>query len=140
LASIQSAHAQINNGGLQLPDELLAYAITMALPESFSTLQQTLWTHNDLTSSTVANSVQAEWARRNASNTTALYAKSNNNNKSAKQYRQNQGSTSQWCAFHRVDTHNTRDYRNPKADNRNNPNAQAKLATNNSDTATTTLL
>jgi hypothetical protein len=139
LASIQSAHAQINNGGMQLPDELLAYAMTMALPESFSTLQQTLWTHNDLASSTVANSVQAEWARRNASNTTALYAKSNTNNynnKSAKQYRQNQSSTGQWCAFHRVETHNTRDCRNPKANNRNNSNAQAKLATNNPDTAT----
>jgi len=63
LSKIQSAHAQLNNGGENLSDRMLAFAMTMALPESYSTLQQTMWMQEHLDSSTVAGAVQAEWAR-----------------------------------------------------------------------------
>ena len=42
LSRIQSAHAQIIAGGKD-PDRMLAYAMTLALPASFATIQQNLW-------------------------------------------------------------------------------------------------
>ena len=59
---------------------MLAFAMTMALPESYSTLQQTMWMQEHLDSSTVAGAVQAEWARRQTSQSTALYVKQGYNN------------------------------------------------------------
>ena len=35
MAKIRSSHAQISAGGMALSDKMLAYAMTMALPESF---------------------------------------------------------------------------------------------------------
>lgn len=64
MTEIRSAHAQINNSGENLPDCMLAYAMTLALPESFITIKQTLWLKEPLTSSAVQAAVQAEWTRR----------------------------------------------------------------------------
>nr|XP_019014832.1 uncharacterized protein I206_00919 [Kwoniella pini CBS 10737]OCF53613.1 hypothetical protein I206_00919 [Kwoniella pini CBS 10737] len=55
-AQFRSAHAQINSGGESLSDRMLAYAMTLALPDSCSTLKPTLWLREPLTSA----SVQAE--------------------------------------------------------------------------------
>jgi hypothetical protein len=43
LARIKSAHAQINAGGENLSDRMLAYAMAIALPDSFNTMKQALW-------------------------------------------------------------------------------------------------
>jgi hypothetical protein len=42
LSKLQSAHAQLNSGGENLSDKMLAYAMTIALPESWSTQKQSL--------------------------------------------------------------------------------------------------
>jgi len=63
MARIRSAHAQINGGGENLSDKMLAFAMTMALPESFATLKQTMWLREPITSAAVAGAVQAEWSR-----------------------------------------------------------------------------
>jgi transposase InsO family protein len=134
LSKIQSAHAQLNNGGENLSDRMLAFAMTMALPESYSTLQQTMWMQEDLNSATVAGAVQAEWARRQANNSTALYARTNNNNKGTKQNRpnnQNNRNNKMFCSFHNSRSHNT-------VDCRNKPNPTANIATNESENTTNT--
>ena len=66
MAEIRSAHAQINSSGENLSDRMLAYAMTLALPESFTTVKQTLWLREPLTSSAVQAAVQAEWTRRSS--------------------------------------------------------------------------
>jgi len=71
LGRIHSAHAQINaaNDGDRLSDKMLAYAMTMALPDSFVTIKQNLWLRDDLNSSSVQAAIQAEWARRQSTDT-----------------------------------------------------------------------
>lgn len=76
MAQIRSAHAQINNGGENLSDRMLAFAMAMALPDSYNTLKQSMWLEKDLKSATVAGAAQAEWLRRQSSvHTTALLVK-----------------------------------------------------------------
>jgi hypothetical protein len=60
----QSAHAQLYSGGEQLSDKMLAYAVTIALPESWSTQKQSLWLQEPLKSESVASADRAEWQRR----------------------------------------------------------------------------
>ena len=81
MARIRSAHAQINGGGENLSDKMLAFAMTMALPETFATLKQTMWLREPITSAAVAGAVQAEWSRRQTDNGTALLAKYNSANR-----------------------------------------------------------
>ena len=64
LSKLQSAHAQLNTGGENLSDRMLAYAMTIALPESWSTQKQSLWLQEPLKSESVASAVRAEWQRR----------------------------------------------------------------------------
>jgi hypothetical protein len=64
LSKLQSAHSQLNSGGENLSDKMLAYAMTIALPESWSTQKQSLWLHKPLKSKSVASAVRAEWQRR----------------------------------------------------------------------------
>jgi hypothetical protein len=64
LSKLQSAHAQLNTGGENLSDKMLAYAMTIALPESWSTQKQSLWLQEPLKSESVASAVRAEWQRR----------------------------------------------------------------------------
>ena len=68
---------------MALSDEMLAYAMTMALPELSATLKQTLWLRPPLTSAEVASAVQAEWARRQTDSGAgnALYSSSKFNKK-----------------------------------------------------------
>ena len=75
MARIRSAHAQINGGGENLSDKMLAFAMTMALPESFATLKQTMWLREPISSAAVAGAVQAEWSRRQTDSGMALLAK-----------------------------------------------------------------
>jgi hypothetical protein len=81
MARIRSAHAQINGGGENLSDKMLAFAMTMALPESFATLKQTMWLREPITSAAVAGAVQAEWSRRQTDSGMALLAKYNFKNR-----------------------------------------------------------
>jgi len=53
LSKLQSAHAQLNTGGENLSDRMLAYAMTIALPESWSTQKQSLWLQEPLKSESV---------------------------------------------------------------------------------------
>jgi hypothetical protein len=64
LSKLQSAHAQLNSGGENLSDKMLAYAMTIALPESWSTHRQSLWLQEPLKSESVASAVRAGWQRR----------------------------------------------------------------------------
>ena len=47
---------------------MLAYAMTMALPESYATIKQTLWLQKNLASADVAGTVQAESSRHHTNN------------------------------------------------------------------------
>ncbi|RXK34738.1 hypothetical protein M231_08006 [Tremella mesenterica] len=84
LAAQRSAHAQLNSAGENLSDKMLAYAMTLALPESFTTLKQTLWLRESLSSSEVQAGVQAEWSRRKTEgeSATGMFAKSKFRSKS----------------------------------------------------------
>ena len=83
LARIRSAHAQINSGGENLSDRMLAYAMTLALPESFNTIKQSLWMNDPLSSAQVTGAIQSEWTRRTAHQAgEALFTKSNNQQRS----------------------------------------------------------
>ena len=75
LSRIRSAHAQIIASGEEnLSDRTLAYAMTLALPESYTT-KQNLWLRSPSTSAEVVGGVQAERARRKTShNSGALIA------------------------------------------------------------------
>jgi len=54
---------------------MLAYAMTLALPESYTTVKQNLWLRSPFTSAEIVGVVQAEWARRKTShNSGALIA------------------------------------------------------------------
>jgi hypothetical protein len=64
LSKLQSAHAQLNTGGENLSDRMLAYAMTITLPESWSTQKQSLWLQEPLKSESVASAVRAEWQWR----------------------------------------------------------------------------
>jgi hypothetical protein len=64
LSKLQSAHAQLNSGGENLSDKMLGYAMTIALPESWSTQKQSLWLQEPLKPESVASAVRAEWQRR----------------------------------------------------------------------------
>jgi uncharacterized protein (DUF1697 family) len=64
LSKLQSAHAQLNTGRENLSDKMLTYAMTIALPESWSTQKQSLWLQEPLKSESVASAVRAEWRRR----------------------------------------------------------------------------
>lgn len=74
VSAIRSAHTQIHAHALK-PDELLAYAMAMCLPESYLTLQQALWTRPSLSSTEVQATIHAEWLRRQSDPTSALLAK-----------------------------------------------------------------
>jgi hypothetical protein len=63
LSKLQSAHSQLNSGGENLSDKMLAYAMTIALPESWSTQKESLWLQEPLQSKSVASAVRAEWQR-----------------------------------------------------------------------------
>lgn len=90
---------------------MLAYAMTLALPESFTTLKQTLWLREPLTSSAVQAAVQAEWTRRSseevamANRVQESRTQGNTSNRRAKLREW----TEKWCSIHKVPTHNTRD-------------------------------
>jgi hypothetical protein len=70
LARNKSAHAQINAGGENLSDRMLAYAMAIALPDSFNTMKQALWLQEAPTSTAVSAAIQAEWTRRQSDEAT----------------------------------------------------------------------
>lgn len=121
MAEIRSAHAQINSSGENLSDRMLAYAMTLALPESFVTIKQTLWLQEPLTSSAVQAAVQAEWTRRlteevaTANRVLENHAQGNKHNGRAKAREWSK----KWCSIHRVSSHNTRDCSLRKFNNNN---------------------
>jgi hypothetical protein len=49
LPRIKSAYAQINAGGENFSDRILAYAMAIALADSFNTMKQALWLQKPLT-------------------------------------------------------------------------------------------
>lgn len=134
MAEIRSAHAQINSSCENLSDHMLAYAMTLALPESFITIKQTLWLKEPLTSSAVQAAVQAEWTRRSTeesamANRVQVTHTPGNNNYNQRKNKAREW-TEKWCSIHKVSTHNTRDC---SLQQNHNPNTgQARLATNES--------
>lgn len=115
MARIRSAHSQINSEGVEnLSDQMLAYAMTIALPESFATLKQTMWLRSPLTSAEVAGGVSAEWARRRAGEASgALFARQrfrNNNNKGRGDKGRMYGpDKNAYCTEHKAYGHHTKD-------------------------------
>ena len=114
MARIQSAHAQINAGGGNLGDDMLAYAMAMALPESYNTLKQSLWLRSPLTSAEVAGSVQAEWSRRQSEEQvgTALWTNKQQfrrpgNQQPFTQPSHNSNNKKKWCHYHKSTTHSS---------------------------------
>lgn len=134
MAEIRSAHAQINSSGENLSDRMLAYAMTLALPESFITIKQTLWLKEPLTSSAVQAAVQAEWTRRSTeesamANRVQVTHTPGNNNYNQRKNKAREW-TEKWCSIRKVSTHNTRDC--SLRQNHNSNTGQARLATNES--------
>ena len=75
LAAQQSAHTQLNSSGEIISDKILAFCMTLALPESYATTKQNLWMRQPLSSSEVKSAVQAEFERRkNEESASALTA------------------------------------------------------------------
>nr|ODN78159.1 hypothetical protein L203_06239 [Cryptococcus depauperatus CBS 7841] len=66
MAEIRVAHAQINAGGEKLSDRMLAHAMLLALPSSYTTVKQILYLEESFTSTVVEAAIQAEWTRRTA--------------------------------------------------------------------------
>lgn len=64
LARLLSAHAQLASSDEKSSDSVLSYAMTLALPESWSTVKQSLWMESPLTSEKVMAAVRGEWDRR----------------------------------------------------------------------------
>lgn len=134
MAEIRSAHAQINSSGENLSDRMLAYAMTLALPESFTTVKQTLWLREPLTSSAVQAAVQAEWTRRSseevamANRVQESHTQGNKSNRRAKPREW----TEKWCSIHKVPTHNTRDCSLRKFSNNHSQSGQARVGTGES--------
>ena len=110
MARIQSAHAQLNEGGEQLSDQMLAYAMTMALPTTFGTLKQSLWLQSPLSSASAVSAVHAKWSRRHNDPVTgnALVAKPNSNQFQQKSHsnRNTPKDQSKWCDYHKKHGHN----------------------------------
>ncbi|QPK66925.1 hypothetical protein CNBG_10108 [Cryptococcus deuterogattii R265] len=137
MAEIRSAHAEINSCGENLSDRMLAYAMTLALPESFTTIQQTLWLQEPLTSSAVQAAVQADWTRRltkeaaTANRVRKNHTQGNKHNGRAKTREWSE----KWCSIHRVSSHNTRECSLRKFNNSSNQSGQAKAV--NSESAKT---
>lgn len=129
MAEIRSAHAQINSSGENLSDRMLAYAMTLALPESFITIKQTLWLREPLTSSAVQAAVQAEWTRRSteevatANRVVENRSQGNNHNGRAKAREWSE----KWCSIHRVSSHNTRDCSLRKSNNNNKQSGHVRV-------------
>lgn len=71
LARLLSAHAQLASGDEKISDSVLSYAMTLALPESWSTQKQNLWMESPLTSEKVMAAVRGEWDRRRTNGGTA---------------------------------------------------------------------
>nr|ODN88879.1 hypothetical protein L204_06317 [Cryptococcus depauperatus CBS 7855] len=72
-AEIQSAYAQIISTGKPFTnDNMVAYAMTLDLPESYNTLNQTLWLKENLSASELQAAVQAEWERRGSGKEIAI--------------------------------------------------------------------
>lgn len=131
MAEIRSAHAQINSSGENLSDGMLVYAhaMTLALPESFTTIKQTLWLQEPLTSSAVQAAVQAEWTMRSTEEVATgnrmleNHSQGNKHNGRAKAREWSE----KWCSIHRVSSHNTRDCSLRKFNNNNRQSGQARV-------------
>nr|ODN90119.1 hypothetical protein L203_02042 [Cryptococcus depauperatus CBS 7841] len=113
-AEIQSAYAQIISAGKSFTnDNMVAYAMTLDLPESYNTLKQTLWLRENLSASELQVAVQAEWERRGLDKEIAT---TNRTLGQARSYRETgtKGKISgekkkwneKWCSFHRSAAHN----------------------------------
>jgi hypothetical protein len=79
--------------GESSPGSLLAYAMTLALPDSWTTQKQALWMKHHLSSEKVAYAIHAEWQRRqiNREEGTALFVQRQ------KQQQRQQGVVGIWC-------------------------------------------
>ena len=114
LAAQQSAHTQLNSSGEIISDKFLAFSMTVALPESYSTVKQNLWMRQHLTSAEVKSAVQAEYERRkNSESATALAA--------ARRPVRPARDMSKYCDYHRIHGHN-----NSECHNQQNRNKQAQ--------------
>ncbi len=88
---------------------MLTYAMTLALPESYTTVKQNLWLRSPLTSAEVVGGVQAEWARRKTShNSGALIAiQQQGSRKSREKGRLYGPDKNAYCTEHKAYGHDT---------------------------------
>lgn len=107
ISRLQSAHSQLVTGGESISDSLLAYAMTLALPESWTAQKQALWMEQHLSSEKVASTIRAEWQRRqmDGNDGTALFAKPQMYQQKFGQGLKKQGSNEMWCDLHKSKTH-----------------------------------
>jgi hypothetical protein len=88
MGQIKSAHPQINASGSIISDEMLAYTIALALPESYAPIKQSLWQISPMKSSKVIAAIQNEYNRLQAeqqfastdTNSTALVSRNTSSN------------------------------------------------------------
>lgn len=101
ISRFQSAHSQLVVGGESISDSLLAYAMTLALPDSWTTQKQALWMEQHLSSEKVASAIRAEWQRRqmDSKEGTALFVQPQ------QQQQRQQGVGGMWCDYHKSGTH-----------------------------------
>jgi transposase InsO family protein len=110
LSKLPLAHAQLNSGGENLSDKMLAYAMTIALPESWSTQKQSLWLQESLNPESVASAVRAEWQRRvreSGGGETALAAQQQQGRRPQQAGIEFPRDPTAFCDFHGVKGHST---------------------------------
>jgi len=66
ISRLQSVHSQLVTGGESISDSLLAYAMMLALPDSWTTQKQALWMEQHLSSEKVASAIREHTQTRNA--------------------------------------------------------------------------
>lgn len=109
LAEIRSAHAQLNSSGEHLSDQMLAYCMTLALPESFTPIIQSLWLNKPLKSADVQAAIQTEWARRVGTGSTAIANRAQDSRAPPHSRKPKREWHDKWCYHHKSPNHHTRD-------------------------------
>nr|ODN94921.1 hypothetical protein L204_04261 [Cryptococcus depauperatus CBS 7855] len=106
MAEIRVAHAQINASGEKVSDSVLAHAMLLALPSSYTTVKHILYLEESFTSTVVEAAIQAEWTRRTAEGN-AVGIKMQGRAAQRGRKPPSREWTEKWCSIHRSPTHNT---------------------------------
>jgi len=110
LSSIRTAHSDLVNSGTVLADSDLAYAILMSLPESYSTIVQSLYLVDKISSSAVISAINTEWRRRDTGDSTALLSRISKSKPDVQQWSRD---PNKYCDNHKSNGHATNECRFP---------------------------